>query len=149
MALHTITPDLSDPWRLRTRGLIETLQLMSSAGGERNRFGGYRINLGNWKVEAWLLENTWARQAGICDVETLEDVFDTTFFDWDAIAYDVTRRRVVCDVDYFERIASRILEIRLHHHKSRVIPGPLSFCASLPSFRRRYIALGAPRVELF
>jgi hypothetical protein len=91
----------------------EFSSFMERMGGRANRFGGYQIALRNWKVEAWLLENTWAQQQGICEVREIGDVRRTTFFDWDAILYDVLNKQLLTDGSYFSRVAARVLDIRL------------------------------------
>jgi len=81
-----------------------------------NRFGGYGFAAGPWKIDFWALRNTWAAKAGHVKVNDFSDVVHCTFFDWDAVIYDLTRRRVVCDKDYLERIRSRKLEISLRQN---------------------------------
>lgn len=91
----------------------EFSQFMIRRGGIPNRFGGFRLKLDRWSVEMWRLEDTWAHQQGYCSVSSIEDVANATFFDWDAIFYDVARRRLIVEDDYFTRIRNRILELRL------------------------------------
>ena len=61
----------------------------------------------------WALETTWAaRHAGV-SVTRLEDVIRCTFFDWDAVAYDLRARRLICSRDYLGRIRQGTLDINL------------------------------------
>ncbi|MBS0343203.1 MAG: hypothetical protein JSS56_22085 [Proteobacteria bacterium] len=78
---------------------------------EPNRFGGFGCKQGPWKIDFWALETTWARRH--VQVRELEDLLACTFFDWDAIAYDLKRKRVICDDDYLERIRKGTLDINL------------------------------------
>lgn len=91
----------------------EVAQLASRVGAVANRFGGYGYTEGPWKIDFWALQNTWAATAGHVAVRDLADVVQCTFFDWDAVVYDLHNRRVVCDKTYFQRIHSRKLEISL------------------------------------
>lgn len=87
--------------------------VMEEIGAVRNRFGGYGMTTGGWRVDAWALSDTWAREAGYRRVNEFEDLLDCTFFDSDAVLYDVTARRVIARGDYFERLSNRILDINL------------------------------------
>ena len=91
----------------------EVAALASRIGAVANRFGGYGYSEGPWKIDFWALQNTWAVTAGHVAVRDLADVVHCTFFDWDAVVYDLRSRRVVCDKTYFQRIQSRRLEISL------------------------------------
>lgn len=81
-----------------------------------NRFGGYGCKEGPWKIDFWALETTWARQH--VPVQKLEDVVSCTFFDWDAVAYDLWDRKLICADDYLERIRRRTLDINLRPNPS-------------------------------
>lgn len=76
-----------------------------------NRFGGFGCKLGPWEIDFWALETTWARK--YVRVESLEDIIFCTFFDWDAIAYDLKARRLICPEHYLSRIKSKTLDINL------------------------------------
>jgi len=82
-------------------------------GAEANRFGGYGAKVGVWKIDFWALETTWAaRHAGV-RVSHLEDITRCTFFDWDAIAYDLKNRSVLCDAGYLDRLRGSTLDVNL------------------------------------
>ncbi|QXR34272.1 hypothetical protein EGK70_010215 [Alcaligenes aquatilis] len=82
-------------------------------GAIPNRFGGFGCKLGPWMIDFWALETTWARRHRYVHVHRLEDVVGCTFFDWDAIAYDLRARRLICSDDYLDRIRERTLDINL------------------------------------
>lgn len=83
-----------------------------------NRFGGYGFRDGPWRIDFWALETTWAaRHAGV-RLTCLEDVLHCTFFDWDAAAYDLRARRVLCSDDYLERLRQGVLDINLRESPS-------------------------------
>lgn len=88
---------------------VERLAVFLQA--KSNRFGGFGFKQGPWKIDFWALETTWARNH--VPIERLEDVVTGTFFDWDAIAYDLWRRRVICGSDYFNRIEEGKLDVNL------------------------------------
>ena len=78
-----------------------------------NRFGGFSSIHPHWKIDFWSLPNTWAAAVGLEQVNTLADLVNTTFFDCDAICYEVQKRRVHAKPDYLERLAGRIIDINL------------------------------------
>lgn len=87
--------------------------LAMKLGAAPNRFGGYGFRGGPWQIDFWALETTWAvRNAGV-SVSRLEDIIRCTFFDWDAIAYDLRERRLICSRDYLDRIRRGTLDINL------------------------------------
>ena len=81
-----------------------------------NRFGGYGCKEGPWKIDFWALETTWGRQH--VPVQKLEDVVSCTFFDWDAIAYDLWEQKLIFADGYLERIRQRTLDINLRPNPS-------------------------------
>lgn len=82
-------------------------------GGTSNRFGGHGVKVGAWKIDFWALETTWAaRHAGVA-VSRLEDITKCTFFDSDAVAYDLRTRRVLCSPSYLDRLAGAELDVNL------------------------------------
>lgn len=80
-------------------------------GATSNRFGGFGCKQGPWKIDFWALETTWARRH--VPVQRLEDIVACTFFDWDAIAYDLKGRQLICADNYLGRIRKRTLDINL------------------------------------
>ncbi|WP_285410019.1 hypothetical protein [Variovorax sp. efr-133-TYG-130] len=85
--------------------------LAAELGATSNRFGGFGCKQGPWKIDFWALETTWARR--YVPVQRLEDIVACTFFDWDAIAYDLKERHLICDDSYLSRIRKRTLDINL------------------------------------
>ncbi|HIE0690485.1 TPA: hypothetical protein ACXJM3_005135 [Pseudomonas aeruginosa] len=90
--------------------------LAEKLGATPNRFGGYGYKSGPWKIDFWALETTWARKH--VPMRKLEDVLLGTFFDWDAIAYDLWERKLICSDDYLERIRAKRLDINLQPNPS-------------------------------
>ncbi len=78
-----------------------------------NRFGGFASIHSHWKVDFWSLPNTWASAVGLVRTDTLADLVDTTFFDCDAICYEVQKRKVHALPGYFERLAERTIDVNL------------------------------------
>lgn len=87
------------------------VRLATLLNATSNRFGGFGCMQGPWKIDFWALETTWARRH--VQVESLEDIVSCTFFDWDAAAYDLRARKVICSESYLSRIRSRTLDINL------------------------------------
>ncbi len=87
--------------------------LASELDATPNRFGGYSSIHPHWKIDFWSLPNTWAAAVGLVGVKTLADLVKTTFFDCDAICYEVQRRKVHAPPGYLDRIAARTIEVNL------------------------------------
>lgn len=78
-----------------------------------NRFGGFASIHPHWKVDFWSLPNTWASAVGLVRTNTLADLVNTTFFDCDAICYEVQKRKVHALPGYLERLTERIIDVNL------------------------------------
>lgn len=81
-----------------------------------NRFGGFRLRGFGSQVDVWHIADTWAKTAGLVDVNSLRDLLNCTFFDWDSAIYDLAGRKLVLPSNYFELIKSNVLDIRLEEN---------------------------------
>lgn len=86
---------------------------MERLGASVNRFGGYGVKLSTWQVDVWPLERTWAARARHAEVRRVDDVLNTTFFDWDAVLYYPATGRVAAKERYFDRLAKRVIDVNL------------------------------------
>lgn len=117
----------------------EVARLAKTLRAVPNRFGGYGCKDGPWKIDFWALETTWARQH--VPVRKLEDVLSCTFFDWDAVAYDLWERKLMCSDGYLERIRQGLLDINLR-------PNPSPMGNLVRAIRRLVIWQARPGPEL-
>ncbi|MBA1143466.1 hypothetical protein [Mesorhizobium neociceri] len=85
---------------------------------EPNKYGGFSFYAEGWKLDFWALETTWARRAGHASVHKLEDIAHCTFFDCDAILYDLKERRIICSDSYLDHLRSGRIEISLEPNPS-------------------------------
>lgn len=92
--------------------------LALSLDASPNRFGGYGYQHPHWKVDFWALEDTWAVVHGHVEAERLDDLVHSTFFDCDAVLYDIEDRQVMASESYFERLAKNQIEINLRPNPS-------------------------------
>ncbi len=116
-------------------------RIMDQLGAVRNRFGGYGLQLEKWKVDVWPLERTWAAVNGHADLSNLQDLVKVTFFNWDAVLYSVGENKLVADRFYFDRLASRYLEINLEPN-----PNPLGNAVRAIRYAARWEALVGPKL---
>lgn len=86
-------------------------ELAATLDAQANRFGGFGCKQGPWKIDFWALETTWARRH--VSVKKLEDIVSCTFFDWDAIAYDLGEKKLICSENYLTRIEKKTLDVNL------------------------------------
>lgn len=93
---------------------------MESLKAYRNRFGGFRFSTIKWKFDVWRLEDTWALKQGHVAGHSARALLQSTFFDWDAIAYDFTNREFHFLDGYFERLQEGVVDINLEPN-----PNPL------------------------
>lgn len=88
-------------------------RLGARLGAHPNRFGGYGWTAGGWKIDFWALETTWAARERHVAVTGIDDVIRCVFFDWDAVAYELKSRALICAPDYLGRIAGRSMDLTL------------------------------------
>ncbi|HRX87838.1 MAG TPA: hypothetical protein P5528_00200 [Steroidobacteraceae bacterium] len=86
---------------------------LRKSGAARNRFGGFRFTTKRWKFDVWRLEDTWALREGHVRGSTARTLLATTFFNWDAIAYDFSQKRLLVQDGYFDKLDAGLLGINL------------------------------------
>lgn len=109
-------------------------------GAVANRFGGYALDTA-WKSDVWLLGSTWAHVAGHRRVSRIEDLLETTFFNWDAVIYSPSRKRIMCRPGYLEDLDGRMLDINLEPN-----PNPLGSCVRTLRAAVQWGATVSPRL---
>lgn len=86
---------------------------MEASGAKTNRFGGYGLSSHRWQIDVWPLQKSWAHVKGHVKLSTINDLRRATFFNCDAIVYDIESRSVRASQGYFENLTQRVLEINL------------------------------------
>ncbi len=79
----------------------------------RNKFGGYRLSVGDWKVDVWKADETWAISQGLVIYKGIGSLTNTTVLNWDAILMNWRTRNFVARENYLDDIRSRTLDIVL------------------------------------
>ena len=79
----------------------------------KNKYGGYRACIGKWRVDVWLLENTWANKHNHISIQSMQDLTRATFFNWDAIVFNINRSQLIASDNYFCDVSNRYLDINL------------------------------------
>jgi hypothetical protein len=87
--------------------------LMIDCKARPNRFGGYALNFDRWKVDAWHIEDTWAKTSGHRRVESLPDLLNCTFFDWDSAIFEIRTRRIFISEGYFDSLRLNVMDLQL------------------------------------
>lgn len=100
-------------------GRVRQLSLLAeSLGAVPNRFGGFGLKKGGYKVDFWSLHNTWAKVHRHARVNSPKDLIRTTFFDWDAVVYNVSSRELHAIPSYIDRLNKRVLDLNLVENPS-------------------------------
>ena len=115
---------------------------LQSLGARRNKFGGYRLEVGGWPVDIWHARDTWAIKNGLVCYRGISSLMQTTILNWDAILMNWRTRAVIAQSDYLPAIKARVLDVVLERN-----PNPLGMAVRV--FRHlsikdaRKISLGA------
>ena len=86
---------------------------MAELGAKTNKFGGYGLSSHRWEIDVWPLQKSWAHVNGHVKLRTINDLRNATFFNCDAIVYDVESRSIRASKSYFEDMKQKNLEINL------------------------------------
>jgi hypothetical protein len=82
----------------------------------RNKYGGFRFDVGGQKFDIWCLQETWAIRHGFVRATSLHDLVHTTFFNLDAAIYLYGDGKLQALESYKQALADRFLDINLAHH---------------------------------
>jgi hypothetical protein len=100
------------------------VRYLESVGARRNRFGGFRMQVGNWPIDVWNAEETWAIREGLVSFRGIASLTETTILNWDAILMDWRTRRFIYRERYLEELTARTLDVVLTEN-----PNPLGMAA--------------------
>jgi hypothetical protein len=87
--------------------------ILESYSAEKNKFGGYRLQIGQWKFDVWEASETWAYKVGAVEEQTHLSLLETTFFNWDSIIFDAHKGVLHHGPKYFSDLADKYLELIL------------------------------------
>lgn len=96
------------------------VRYLEKIGAKRNKFGGYRLFAGDWPIDVWNAEETWAIRKGIVHYDGIASLTKTTVLNWDAILMNWRTKSFVCDALYLDFLRDRVLDIVLEEN-----PNPL------------------------
>jgi len=86
----------------------------------KNKFGGYRLMVGEWPVDIWNARETWAIKKGLVEYKGIASLTETTVLNWDAILMNWRTRNFIYRKNYIDDINSMSLDIVLEKN-----PNPL------------------------
>lgn len=118
--------------------------LISNWPVKRNKFGGYRISLSNWKLDVWRLKDTWAFKNYHVKCEGFESLCKTTFFNWDAIIYHYKQKKIVAIENYIDSINQKVLDINLLE-----TPNDMAIVVKALRYQEMYNVVFSPRLAHF
>ncbi|MCW0393448.1 hypothetical protein NB696_002252 [Xanthomonas sacchari] len=94
--------------------------VLDNERANKNKFGGYRFNVGDWPVDIWSAEDTWAIKKGFVDYKGASSLIRTTVLNWDAILMNWRTRSFICAPEYLDSLKERKLDVVLEEN-----PNPL------------------------
>jgi len=96
------------------------VEYLESIGANRNKFGGYRLEVAGWPVDIWNAEDTWAIKQGLVTYKGIASLTDTTVLNWDAMLMNWRTRLFICRENYLDELKARVLDVVLESN-----PDPL------------------------
>jgi hypothetical protein len=95
-------------------------RFLDSVGARRNKFGGYRLFAGDWPIDIWNAEDTWAIRENLVTYEGISSLTKTTVLNWDAILMNWRSGAFICSGSYLNTLQARALDVVLEEN-----PNPL------------------------
>lgn len=92
------------------------MQYLEHLGADKNKFGGYRLEVASWKVDIWNAKETWAIAQGLVPYKGISSLTETTVLNWDAVLMNWRRRTFIFSERYLDDIQNRRLDIVLEHN---------------------------------
>lgn len=89
------------------------IKYLASLGAHRNRFGGFRLEVGGWPVDIWNATDTWAIKQGFVTYNDIASLTETTVLNWDAILMNWRTGAFVCRERYLQELRERTLDVVL------------------------------------
>jgi len=86
----------------------------------KNKFGGYRIEIGGWTVDVWPILDTWAFKHGYVVYKGRESLLQTTVTNWDAVAFSFMDKQIISSSSYLDCLKLGELEIVLTDNPNKV-----------------------------
>jgi len=84
---------------------------------KRNNYGGLKLEVKGFRIDAWPLSSTWAFRNGILSAPSFEKLPLTTFLNIDAVIVEAVppkfRKRRIFDAGFFAAWKDKILDINL------------------------------------
>lgn len=119
--------------------------LLSGRNSTQNRFGGWRLCVDKWLIDVWASSNTWAfSQRYVEHTGNLDELPQTTFFNWDAAVFEIKNKNLHLIDDYILSINSGILDINLPEN-----PNPFGMVFRTWNFMRQGDISISPRLTFY
>ncbi|GLO56576.1 hypothetical protein PPUJ20066_26120 [Pseudomonas putida] len=96
----------------------ETILVELSA--QKNKFGGYRLEISGWPIDIWDARKTWAICEDLVRYDDISSLLRTTVLNWDAILMNWRTKEFICHDDYLIELRNRNMQIVLESN-----PNPL------------------------
>lgn len=85
----------------------------SSLRFHRNKFGGYRLEVGGWTVDVWPIRETWAFKSNHIVYSGRDSLLFTTITNWDAVAFSFKDKKIISSPSYLECLRLGELDVVL------------------------------------
>ena len=96
------------------------VDFLEYCGASKNKFGGYRLKVGDWPIDIWNARETWAIKCGLVKYLGIQSLTKTTMLNWDAILMNWRTKNFISCEDYLDAVKERKLDIVLEKN-----PNPL------------------------
>lgn len=91
----------------------ELERFLDRLGARKNKFGGYRLFAGDWPIDVWNAEDTWAVRQGLVRYDGVSSLVKTTVLNWDSILMNWRTGAFICSPEYLNDLQERSLDVVL------------------------------------
>lgn len=85
----------------------------------KNKFGGYRVEVGGWTIDAWPIRETWAFKKNHVTYTGRDSLLLTTITNWDAVIFSFKDKKIISSPSYLECLRLGELEIVLTENPNK------------------------------
>lgn len=77
---------------------------------DKNKFGGYRVDIEGWYVDIWEAKESWAFKNGIT-YNSITSLLNTTITNWDQALFDWNEKKLIVSKNYINDLRKGYLDL--------------------------------------
>lgn len=107
-------------------------ELILSLNPSSNKFGGYRLVIGDWSLDIWEASKSWAFVNGEKNYSSVNSLLGTTITNWDSVIFDWSKKQLIVQDNYLSDLYDGFLHVvnDKNYNELGMLVRLLRFCMS-------------------